>query len=255
MAKAKTADSATENTITITMRDKAGSAGARAVRAKGMVPGVLYGGNETPALIAFDPRAIIKQLHKGVIKATLFVLDMNGKKQEAVVKDFQLNLLNELPTHVDFQRVLGDSVIRIMVPVRFINAEICAGIKNGGVLTVVRNDVELLCRPHAIPRFIEVDLANFKMGQAIKISHFKLPDGVKPVIKDRDFTIATIATPRGMDVDADIQAEKAQAVSGAGVAPADGAATAEGAATEAAAGADAAKGDAAKAGDAKADKK
>lgn len=233
MTKKNTALAA-NNTISVTMRDKAGSAGARAVRAKGLVPGVVYGGGQKPDLVALDPRAILKTLHSGAIKATLFVLDMNGKKQEVVVKDVQLNLLNELPTHIDFQRVMGDSLIPIMVPVRFLNAELCAGIKNGGVLTVVRNDVELLCRPHAIPEFIEVDLTNFKMGQAIKISHVKLPDGVRPVIKDRDFPIATIAIPRGMDVDADIAAEKAQAVSGAGVAATPEGGTAEGAPADAA---------------------
>ncbi|MGI9461625.1 MAG: 50S ribosomal protein L25/general stress protein Ctc [Alphaproteobacteria bacterium] len=215
-----------DNTISVAIRQKAGSAATRSVRLSGMVPGVVYGGKEDPELISLDPRSIMKQLHRGAIKATLFVLDINGKKQEAVVKDCQLNLLNELPSHIDFQRVVGDSVIPIMVPVRFINADICVGIKNGGVLTVVRNDVELLCKPHAIPKFIEVDLTDFKMGQAIKISHVVLPDGVTPVIKHEDFPIATIAAPRGMDVDADIASEKMAET--AATAAVDGEAPAEG---------------------------
>ncbi|MCX8516110.1 MAG: 50S ribosomal protein L25/general stress protein Ctc [Alphaproteobacteria bacterium] len=240
----KAANNSGPHNITIATRPKGGSAGARSVRARGMLPGVIYGGKAKPELIALDPRAIIKTLHRGAIKATLFVLDLNGQKQEAVVRDVQLNLLNELPTHIDFQRVSGDDLIPILVPVKFANADICPGIKNGGILTIVRGEVELLCRPHAIPDAIEVDLTNFKMGQAIKISHFKLPDGVRPVIKDRDFPVATIAVPKGMDVEEQAAAAGTPAAGTAATADA----AAGGAAPAAAAGASAPA-------DAKADKK
>lgn len=199
------------NAVVVAIRTKAGSSATRAVRYRGMVPAILYGGSVMPELLELDPRAILKPLHKGVIKAMLFTLDFgNGKKIDAVVRDYQLNLLNELPTHLDFQRVVGDESIAIMVPVRFLNVDICPGVKAGGILTLVESEVELYCRPRSIPTHINVDLKDFKIGTAIKLSHFQLPEGVQPVIK-KDFTVATIAIPKGMDVDADIAAEQATA--------------------------------------------
>lgn len=190
-----------ENTINAETRKNAGKGAARQVRRMGLVPAVIYGAAQQPELISLNPRAIIKPLHRGVIKSTLFHIVIDGRKIDAVVRDVQLDPLSEEPIHLDFQRVTADLQLPVWVPVRFLNAEICPGIKLGGSLTVVRPAVELLCPPHSIPERLEVDLAQYKIGSSVKISAFALPAGVEPVIQGRDFVIATISVPKGMTVD------------------------------------------------------
>ena len=187
-----------ENTINAQERLNAGKGAARAVRRQGSIPAVIYGSNLQPILISLNPRNIIKPLNRGVIKSTLFHIALGDKVIDAVVRDVQLDKVSDEPIHIDFQRVSSDMRIPVWVPVRFMNTETCPGIKLGGSLTVVRPAVELLCPPKSIPERLEIDLNNYKIGSSIKISAFKLGEGVEPVIQGRDFVVATISVPKGM---------------------------------------------------------
>ena len=127
---------------------------------------------------------------------TIATINVDGKKYQVLPKDYQLDPVRDFTMHVDFLRVSKDTAVTVEVPVHFINEE-KSGIKIGGVLNVVRHTVEFNCPANAIPEFITVDLAGHKIGASLHISHVTLPKGVKPVITDRDFTIATIVAPAG----------------------------------------------------------
>ena len=125
-------------------------------------------------------------------------------------RDVQFHPVTDWPLHVDFLRLAEDATIEVMIPVHFLNEEDCPGLRAGGVLNVVRHEVELSCPANAIPESIEIDIAKLELGESVHISHVKLPEGVTPVITDRDFTIATIAAPSGLK-SAEAEAEKAEA--------------------------------------------
>lgn len=176
-------------------RERAGKGPARATRRAGMVPGVIYGAKKDPSLIAVEERIVNKLLHKGGFFSTLFDVKVNGKAERVLARDVQFDPVSDKPVHVDFLRVSAATSVHVEVPVHFLNEAQCPGIKAGGVLNVVRHEVELVCRADAIPPHIEVDLTGLEIGDGVHISMVKLPDGVQPAITDRDFTIATIAAP------------------------------------------------------------
>lgn len=176
-------------------RDRAGKGPARAARRAGQVPGVIYGAQKDPSLISVELRLLNKLLHQGGFYSTLFDVKVNGKAERALARDVQFDPVTDFPVHVDFLRVSAATSVHVEVPVHFMNEDNCPGIDQGGVLNVVRHEVELVCRADAIPAHIEVDLTGLEIGDGVHISMVKLPDGVKPAITDRDFTIATIAAP------------------------------------------------------------
>ncbi len=176
-------------------RDRVGKGAARAVRRAGLVPAVIYGGKETPVSISVDPKAVMRHLVNGSFFTTMVELDLGGTKHRALARDVQFHPVTDRPEHVDFLRVTSATKITVEVPVVFDNEETSPGIKRGGVLNIVRHEVELECRADAIPHALHVDLATVDIGDSIHISHISLPDGVKPTITDRDFTIATLAAP------------------------------------------------------------
>ncbi len=178
------------------LRDRSGKGPARATRRSGRVPGVIYGAGQEPVLISLEPRHLIAELHKPGFKTRLFEVDLgNGKTERTLAKDLQLHPVTDMPLHVDFLRVSKESVVHVNVPVHFVNQEKSPGIKRGGVLNVVRHDVELVCAPDNIPKALDIDLTGTEIGDSIHISAVTLAEGVKPAIADRDFTIATIAPP------------------------------------------------------------
>ena len=157
-------------------------------------------------------KEVTLEYQKGHMFTNLCDLTVGGKKQLVLVRDVQLHPVNDRILHVDFMRVTPKTTIVVHVPVHFKNEETCPGIKAGGSLTIVRHDIELRCKATDIPEEIEIDLAPFAIGDAIKISDVKLPAGVKPAITNRDFTIATIAAPRLLLEEEDaINAAKAEA--------------------------------------------
>jgi large subunit ribosomal protein L25 len=204
-------------TIAAEARSRAGKGTARATRLKGRVPGVIYGEKQTPELISVDTRELLKELHKGSFFSRLFTIDIAGKTERVLARDVQLDPVSDRPIHVDFQRIGKDSKVRIFIPVHFLDQDQSPGIKKGGVLNIVRHEVEFFCQPDNIPEALSISLAGMEIGHSIHISAFELPQGIKPVIQDRDFTVATIAAPT-KEEEAAPKAEAAAAAPAAGAA-------------------------------------
>jgi large subunit ribosomal protein L25 len=162
------------------------------------VPGVIYGGKEPAVLISMILKDVARKVHSANFFTHLFDIDVGGKKHRVLPRDVQMHPLTDAPIHIDFLRIGKDSKIEVAVPVEFINQEASPGLKRGGVLNVVRHEVDLICPADAIPDHITVDVTGFEVGDSIHISHVKIPDGVKSKIVDRDFTIATIAAPSAL---------------------------------------------------------
>jgi large subunit ribosomal protein L25 len=173
-------------------RARSGKGGARAERREGRVPGILYGDKQTPESISVDYRAINQQLHTGHFQSTIFVLDVDGKKTRVIPRAVQLDPVRDFPIHVDFLRLGKDALVTVDVPVRFLNEAASPGLKRGGVLNIVRHDIAVRCPADAIPDHFEVDLTGLEIGDSVHISAVKLPEGVRPTITERDFTVATI---------------------------------------------------------------
>ncbi len=189
-------------------RDRAGKGPARAARRSGQVPGVIYGAKKDPNMITVEERLLKKLLHQGGFFSTLFDVKVDGKAERVLARDVQFDPVSDFPVHIDFLRVSATTSVHVEVAVHFINEENCPGLNEGGVLNVVRHEIELACRADAIPQYIEVDLSGLDIGDGVHISMVKLPDGVRPTITDRDFTIATIAAPTVVrDETAEAQAE------------------------------------------------
>jgi len=194
-------------------RERVGKGSAREVRRNGKVPAVIYGDKQAPLAIALSYKEIYYKIHGGGFLTTIATIDVDGTKIQVLPKDFQLDPVKDFPMHVDFLRVGKDSVVTVEVPVHFANEEKSPGIKRGGVLNIVRHEIEFTCPANAIPEFITVDLTGTDLGDSIHISAIKLPAGVKPTISDRDFTIATIAAPAGLRSE-EGEAEEAAAAEG-----------------------------------------
>ena len=174
-------------------RPRAGKGAARQTRREGSVPAVIYGDNKSPETIALDYNELWKQVLKGHFTSTAFEIDVDGTKHIVLARDVQLDPVRDTPLHVDFQRVGKDGIIRVSIPVRFANEAASPGLKRGGVLNIVRHDFEVYCPYDKIPSHFEIDLTGLEIGRSIHVSAVAMPEGVSPVIKGRDFTIATIA--------------------------------------------------------------
>ena len=196
-------------------REQVGKGSARAVRRNGQIPAVIYGDKQPPLAIALSWKDVYYKIHGGGFLTTVATIDVGGKKIQVLPKDFQLDPVSDSPLHVDFLRVSKNTEVNVNVPVHFINEEKSPGLKRGGVLNIVRHEVEFHCPANAIPEFITVDLDGTDIGDSIHISAVKLPAGVKPVIADRDFTIATVAGSSAMKSETTETAEAGAAPAGA----------------------------------------
>ncbi len=182
-------------------RTGTGKGAARQARRDGMVPGIVFGGDKDPLPIQIPFNALLKRLKAGRFKSTLFNLKVDGHDDVRVIcRDVQRNVVNDLPTHLDLMRLRRTTKINLFIPVEFLNEETAPGLKKGGVLTVVRPEVELVVTAGDIPEKITVDLAGLDIGDTVTISSVTLPDGTKPTI-DRDFVIANISAPSGLKAD------------------------------------------------------
>ena len=184
-----------DNVITVELRDRVGKGAARAARRAGVIPGVVYGDKKPPQPITVDRKQMDKLLQNPGLFNTLFELHAGDKKQQVLPRDVQLDVVTDVPLHVDFLRLSNRTEISINVPVVFINEEESEALKQGAVLNIVRHQVEVRCLASAIPASLEIDLAGTQIGDSIHISAVDLPKGVKPTITDRDFTIVTLAAP------------------------------------------------------------
>lgn len=178
--------------LNVTKRATTGKGAARALRAENKVPAVVYGGHMEELDVAIDEKELLTVCKKIGFKSRVFKLNLDGKEFLAIPRDVQYHPVTDRPLHADFQHVLKDQKIKVWVKVRCINHEQSPGLKRGGVLNIVRREVQLECVPGAIPEELVVDLKGAIIGQSIHISAVGLPEAAKPVIRDRDFTIVTI---------------------------------------------------------------
>jgi large subunit ribosomal protein L25 len=189
-------------------RTGTGKGAARQARREGKVPGVVYGGGADPLPIQIPFNELVKRLKDGRFLSTLFNMKVEGQDDVRVIcRGVQRDIVKDLPTHVDFMRLRRSSRVNLFIPVEFINHEQAPGLKRGGVLTVVRPEVELYVIAGDIPEKITADLSGLDIGDVVHISDIPLPEGAKPTI-ERDFVIANITAPSGL-VSAD-QAEEAE---------------------------------------------
>ena len=197
--------------IIVTTRDTKGTGSSRAIRRAGNTPGVVYGVGVEPTHISVETKVLVKHYQSGRFLSTLYELNVDGKKSRVIPKDVQLHPVKDTPLHVDFYVLSKESQVIVEVPVLFLNEDTCPGLKKGGVLNVVRHNVEVSCPADAIPENLEVDLSEADTGDSIHISAVTLPKDVTPTITDRDFTIATIAAPAGMTEESDEETSEAEA--------------------------------------------
>ena len=180
------------------VRTGTGKGAARQARRDGMVPGIVYGGGAEPLAINIPFNALLKRLKQGRFLSTLFNLKVEGQDDVRVIcRNVQRDVVKDLPTHLDLMRLRRTSRINLFIHVDFINHDKCPGLKKGGVLTIVRPEVELNVLAGDIPDHVTVDLAGLNIGDVITISSVALPEGSKPTI-DRDFVIANISAPSGL---------------------------------------------------------
>lgn len=203
------------------VRDRVGKGTARALRREDKIPAVIYGDKKPPISIALPQREMTHRLHAGGFLTHLVEIEVGDETIRVIPKDYQLDPVKDFLVHIDFLRVGEGATLTLEVPVHFINHLDSPGLKRGGTLNVVRHAVELYVPVNAIPEFITVDLAGLNIGDSVHISMVSLPEGVSPTITDRDFTVATIASPGGAQGD-DGEGEGDE--SGEGAAPSEGAA-------------------------------
>ena len=189
-------------TLSAEARDRAGKGASRHLRREGRVPAVIYGNNEEPSSIHIEEKGLVKVLKTGHFMNSTVMIDVAGATTLTLPKDVQFHPVTDRPLHVEFLRIGEHSQVHVNVPVRFINEEASPGIKRGGVLNIVRHELELVVDAAEIPDDVVIDLTGTDVGDSIHISSVTLPEGAKPAIEDRDFTIATIVAPSGMKSDA-----------------------------------------------------
>jgi large subunit ribosomal protein L25 len=185
-------------TLPAEARERAGKGASRSLRREGRTPAVIYGGKEEPTLIHVEQKELVKQLMTGHFMNSIVNIEIGGKTVRTLPKDVAFHPVTDRPTHVDFLRLTGDSKVEVSVPVVFVNEDASPGLKKGGVLNIVRHELELLCPNADIPEEIQVDVTGKDIGDSIHISDVTLPKGVTSVITDRDFTIATLIAPSGL---------------------------------------------------------
>jgi large subunit ribosomal protein L25 len=174
-------------------RGHAGKGAARALRRRGRVPAIVYGGGEMPAPISLDPGELSRLLARRAFFATLVDLEIEGKRHRTLPREVQYHPVTAVPLHVDFMRIGATARVTVEVPVAFVNHEMSIGLRRGGILNIVRHEIELDCPVATIPDRLSVDLSGLDIGDSVHISAVAVPEGCRPRITDRDFTIASIA--------------------------------------------------------------
>ncbi|MEP7222399.1 MAG: 50S ribosomal protein L25/general stress protein Ctc [Novosphingobium sp.] len=186
------------HTLPAETRERAGKGASRALRLEGRVPAVIYGNNEAPISIHVEEKELRRQLGTGHFFNSIVELVVGGTTVRTLPKDVAFHPVSERPLHADFLRISKDHKVHVEVPVLFINELASPGLKRGGVLNIVRHELELVCDPDRIPDDIQIDVTGLEVGAAIHISHITLPEGSASAITDRDFTIATIVAPSSL---------------------------------------------------------
>jgi large subunit ribosomal protein L25 len=185
-------------TLPAERRERAGKGASRALRREGRIPAVIYGGKEEPTTIHVEEKELVRQLMTGHFMNSIVNIEVGGETIRTLPKDVALHPVTDRPTHADFFRLSKDAKVDVSVPVIFINEEKSPGLKKGGVLNVVRHELELVCAADKIPGEIEIDVTGKDVGDSIHISEVNLPEGSASAITDRDFTIATLVAPSSL---------------------------------------------------------
>jgi large subunit ribosomal protein L25 len=183
--------------LAATVRSGTGKGAARSVRREGRIPAVLYGGGEAPLPISLDKKATTQLIFAGHFLTTIFELDIDGKKERAIPRDYQLDVVRDFPIHVDFLRLKPGSRLKVNVPVHFINQDQSPGLKRGGALNIVYHTVEMTVPADNIPEAVTADLAGMDFNDSLHISAIPLPEGCRPTNPDKNFTVASLAPPAG----------------------------------------------------------
>lgn len=214
-------------TLSAETRDRVGKGASRALRREGRVPAVIYGNNQEPTSIHLDERALYKALHTGhFMNSVVMIEGLGGKAIRTLPKDVALDVVTERPVHVDFLRISEHATVTVSVPVVFADEDASPGLTKGGVLNIVRHELEVVCDAAEIPSEITVSVKGLDLGESLHISAVTLPKGVASAIDDRDFTIATIAAPAAL-VSEQADAAEAEAAGETAEAPAADAAEGE----------------------------
>ena len=208
-------------------RERAGKGASRALRREGRVPAVVYGGKEAPTPIHVEEKELNRQLGSGHFMNSIVMIDVDGKAVRTLPKDVAFHPVSDRPIHADFLRLAKDAKIQVDIPVIFVNEEESPGLKKGGVLNVVRHDLELVCDADLIPGQIEIDVTGKEVGDSIHISELTLPAGSESAITDRDFTIATLVAPSALKKEEE-EVEGGEEQTGEGMEPGETAATEQG---------------------------
>jgi large subunit ribosomal protein L25 len=217
--------------LKVEAREGRGKGPAYQARIKGLIPAIIYGGTAEPQTINVDARTLERHVEAGHFLTTLFNLDIAGKKTRAIPRAVQLDPVSDRPVHVDFLRLAEGGTVKLEIPVHFSGQDVSPGLKKGGVLNIVRHEINLLCPADSIPNTIEVDVSTLDIMGTIHIEDLDLPKGVKPIIKGRDFTVCSIVASTSVKEEqkaaaaaADAPAaEAAPAAAAAAAAPAAGA--------------------------------
>jgi large subunit ribosomal protein L25 len=200
-------------TLPAEARERAGKGASRELRREGRVPAVIYGGKEEPTPIHVEAKELVRQLGTGHFMNSIVMVEVaGGKAVRAIPKDVAFDPVTDRPIHVDFLRLAKNAKIQVAVPVVFLNEEASPGLKKGGVLNVVRHELELICESDKIPDEIEIDVTGKDVGDAIHISEVALPAGAESAITDRDFTIATLVAPSALKKAEGHEANEGEAV-------------------------------------------
>lgn len=185
-------------TLAAEARDRVGKGASRALRRDGRTPAVIYGGNQEPEGIHVSERELTRLLGTGHFMNSVVMIDVGGTATRTLPKDVAFDVVTDRPIHVDFLRIAADATVTVAIPVVFVDEEESPGIKRGGVLNIVRHELDLVVDAGHIPDQIEISLKGVEVGDSIHISAVTLPEGAKPSIEDRDFTIATIVAPSAL---------------------------------------------------------
>jgi len=181
-------------TLSAETRDRVGKGASRSLRREGRVPAVIYGNNQDPASIHVNERELMKLLMTGHFMNS--VVMVGGER--TLPKDVAFDVVSDRPIHVDFLRISEHAKVHVNVPIVFADEELAPGIKRGGVLNIVRHELELVCDAAEIPDDITISLKGVEVGDSIHISNVTLPKGAVSAITDRDFTIATVVAPSAL---------------------------------------------------------
>ena len=185
-------------TLPAETRERAGKGASRALRRESRTPAVIYGGKEEPHMIHVEQKELVRQLMTGHFMNSIVMIEVDGKSVRTLPKDVAFHPVTDVPLHADFLRLSKDAKVEVSIPVAFVNQEDSPGLKKGGVLNVVRHELDLVCVADKIPDEIIIDVTGKEVGDSIHISELELPEGSESAITDRDFTIATLVAPSAL---------------------------------------------------------